>query len=282
MGERGSMKADDAFAARSMALGADSGGYPAFSELAPAETVETSHYQVRFAADRRDLEAVQRLRYRVFNLELREGLDGSHGNGRDEDDFDGTCHHLMVISKADDRVIGTYRMQTCDMARAGRGFYCDTLFDLGGLSSDILQQSIETGRACIAADHRNGRVLFLLWHGLALYMKHNHLRYLFGCSSLPSQDPEEGLVLYDWLARRGHLHERLRLQPRPGHPCVIEEPSIRLNPPAKVPQLMRLYLEYGAKVCSPPALDRDFKTIDFFTLLDVEEFDPRVRRKFFG
>ena len=29
-------------------------------------------------------------------------------------------------------------------------------------------------------------------------------------------------------------------------------------------------------------MDREFKTIDFFTLLDVEQFDPRTRKKFFG
>ena len=116
-----------------MALdGAGGDGYPAFAEFTPTETIETSHYQVRFAADRRDLEAVQRLRYRVFNLELGEGLDVAHAIGRDEDPFDRCCHHLMVISKVDQQVIGTYRMQTSGMAGAGRGFYCDTLFDLSG------------------------------------------------------------------------------------------------------------------------------------------------------
>lgn len=268
---------------RSMTLdGAGGDGYPAFAEFAPTETIETSHYQVRFAADRRDLEAVQRLRYRVFNLELGEGLDIAHAIGRDEDPFDRSCHHLMVISKADQQVIGTYRMQTSGMAGAGRGFYCDTLFDLSGLPAEIRSQAIETGRACIAAEHRNGRVLFLLWRGLAMYLKHNHLRYLFGSSSLPSQDPEEGLAVYNWLAGHGLLHDRLRLQPRPGRPCILDAPSIRRTPPAKVPPLMRLYLDYGAKVCGPPAMDREFKTIDFLTLLDVEQFDPRIRKKLFG
>jgi putative hemolysin len=277
------MKADHGMAAPSMVLeGSGSRSYPAFPEFAPDQTFETSHYRVRFAGDRRDLEAVQRLRYGVFNIELREGLDGSHASERDEDAFDSGCHHLMVVSKADDRVIGTYRMQTCDMADAGRGFYCDTLFDLRDLPADVRRRSVETGRACIAADHRNGRVLSLLWRGLAQYMKHNRMRYLFGCSSLTSQDPQEGLTVYDWLARQGHLHARIRLEPRPGHLCVIDGSIVCPNPPARAPQLLRLYLEYGAKVCGSPAMDRDFKTIDFFTLLDVEQFDPRLRQRFFG
>lgn len=265
---------------------AEADGYPRFKEFLPPAVIDSSHYRVCFAANAGDLEAVQRLRYRVFNVELGEGLDGAHASGRDEDPFDHACHHLMVVSHADQRVVGTYRMQTSAMARAGQGFYADQLFDLGALPPALREQAMETGRACIAAGHRNGRVLFLLWHGLALYLKHNRLRYLFGCSSLNSQDPAEGLALHAWLARAGHLHEHIRLRPRPGHACAggpsIGRLGLRTDPPAAPPQLMRLYLEYGAKVCGGPAIDRDFKTIDFFTLLDVDRFDARTRKKFFG
>lgn len=265
---------------------AEADGYPRFKEFLPPAVIDSSHYRVCFAANARDLEAVQRLRYRVFNLELGEGLDGAHAIGRDEDPFDHACHHLMVVSHAEQRVVGTYRMQTSAMARAGQGFYSDQLYDLGALPPALREEAIETGRACIDAGHRNGRVLFLLWQGLARYMKHNRLRYLFGCSSLTSQDPAEGLALYAWLARAGHLHAQIRLQPRPGKACTgdpsIGPPGDRTDPPAAPPQLMRLYLEYGAKVCGAPAIDREFKTIDFFTLLDVERFDARTRKKFFS
>ena len=43
----------------------------------------------------------------------------------------------------------------------------------------------------------------------------------------------------------------------------------------KIPKLFRTYLRFGAKVCSPPAIDRRFKTIDFLVLFDVYEIDAR-------
>ena len=37
----------------------------------------------------------------------------------------------------------------------------------------------------------------------------------------------------------------------------------------KLPRLFSTYLGIGAKVCSPPAIDRRFKTIDFLVMLDI-------------
>jgi len=38
---------------------------------------------------------------------------------------------------------------------------------------------------------------------------------------------------------------------------------------AKIPKLLRAYLTIGARICGPPAMDREFGTIDFLTLLDL-------------
>jgi len=38
----------------------------------------------------------------------------------------------------------------------------------------------------------------------------------------------------------------------------------------------------GAKICGPPALDREFKTIDFLTLLDLEQISLTARARFLG
>jgi putative hemolysin len=52
--------------------------------------------------------------------------------------------------------------------------------------------------------------------------------------------------------------------------------------PVQIPKLLRAYLALGAKICGPPALDRQFKTIDFLTMLDLETMPPAMRQKFFG
>jgi putative hemolysin len=38
----------------------------------------------------------------------------------------------------------------------------------------------------------------------------------------------------------------------------------------------------GAKVCSEPAIDREFGVIDFLIVLDVERLDERTRKRMFG
>ena len=38
----------------------------------------------------------------------------------------------------------------------------------------------------------------------------------------------------------------------------------------------------GAKICGAPAIDREFKTIDFLTLLDLKSLPARVADRFLG
>ncbi len=235
---------------------------------------------MRFARTTRDLDAALRLRFEVFNLELGEGLAASWETGRDADPFDPICHHLLV--EDGERLVGTYRLQTAAMAAAHRGFYSAGEFDLSALPPEVTARSVELGRACVARGHRSTRVLFLLWKGLALYVAANRCRYLFGCSSLTSQDPDAGKALMDRLTAEGHLHPTIRVPPLPELACYPERYAARPGTPADLPTLFRTYLRHGAKVCGPPAIDREFRTIDYFVLFDVEGMSPAMRRTFFG
>jgi putative hemolysin len=88
-----------------------------------------SSYAVRFATSASEIETALRLRYEVFNLELREGLESSHATGQDEDPFDAFCDHLIVIDETTGAVVGTYRMQTGEMARRHLGYYSEQEFE---------------------------------------------------------------------------------------------------------------------------------------------------------
>jgi putative hemolysin len=110
-------------------------------------------------------------------------------------------------------------------------------------------------------------------------------RYLFGCCSLSTQDPRVGLALHRQLAECGVVHPELRVEPRPGFECVGPTASSATAAPVgpvEVPPLFGTYLRHGALVCSRPAIDRDFRTIDFFVVLDVTTLDPRTFRAFFN
>jgi len=253
------------------------------SEIPPGEIVEGS-YAVRFAANVGELDELLRLRFRVFNLELDEGLAQSFLTGRDLDPFDAQCHHLIVVHRPSEKIIGTYRIQTTEMARAARGFYTATEFDLSRLPEEILYAAVEVGRACIEREHRLKPVLFLLWKGLARYMRHNRRRWLIGPCSLTSQDPWDGKRALDLLVARGKLRTDLEVNAQPGFECVWggEDPEPERAAALELPALFEMYLRYAGRVVGPPVVDREFKTIDFFVLFDVDELSERAKRIFFG
>jgi putative hemolysin len=239
--------------------------------------LSTNKYEVQFAQNEDDLSAAQRLRYEVFNVELGEGLKASGETRRDEDIYDDQCDHLLVIFRQTGAVIGTYRMQTFFNARRNNGLYTAKEFNLSTLPDQLLQSSVEVGRACISAEHRNGRVLFLLWRGLAKYMMRNEKRYLFGCCSLTSQSPQEAWNVMKYLEMHHHVHDKFLLDTTANFECPKKEPESEKVDQISLPQLFRLYMDLGAKVCSHPAMDREFKTIDYLVLLDVKKLDERTR-----
>ncbi len=255
--------------------------YPPHPERLPAGCAEQGRYRARFATTEAELDAILRLRFEVFNLELKEGLESSYATGRDEDRFDSRCHHLLVEdSKNGGQIIGTYRMQTDEMASDG-GYYSAGEFDLSALPLEVAAGAVEVGRACIAREHRNRQTLFLLWKGLALYMLHNRKRFLFGCCSLTSQDGCEGLAALAHLEAGGFLHPTVRVPPLPGFECACDRPLEPRPDGFDLPVLFKTYLRYGALVCGAPAIDREFKTIDFLVLFDIEAMDRRTYDLYF-
>jgi hypothetical protein len=45
-------------------------------------------------------------------------------------------------------------------------------------------------------------------------------------------------------------------------------------------KLLHAYLAIGAKICEPPAIDREFGTIDFLTRLDLRALPAIIRAHF--
>ncbi len=254
--------------------------YPRNVRGLPPMVLERGDYRLHFASTREELDALLKLRFDVYNLEMGEGLEESVQTERDADAFDTHCHHLFVQHKDSGECVGTYRLQTASMATEGCGFYTDQEFCVTDIPEAILAEAVEVGRACIGRAHRNGQVLQLLWKGLANYLLWNDKRYLFGACSLSSQDPVEGITLYRELSTAGSLHPALRIDPRPGMECRAEGVIPLSQPVPEIPRLLKGYLNLGGHVCGEPALDRAFKTIDYLVLLDVEAMPPGLFRRF--
>jgi putative hemolysin len=255
--------------------------YPVASENLPPLDRAAGSYRLRFGATPGDLAAVQRLRFEVFNRELGEGFAESWITGRDADPWDEIFHHIIIEHVPSATVVGSYRLQTGLMAEQFGGFYSESEFDLRRLPREVLQNAVEIGRACVHAEHRNGRVIHLLWRGIAAYLLWNRQRYLFGCCSLPTTDAGIGRSVWQQLKREGFISTHHSVGPQREQAVAVRSGGLRDISRSDLPPLFQSYLNLGAEVCGPPALDAEFGTIDFFVLLDLERLEERTRRTFF-
>jgi putative hemolysin len=237
----------------------------------------TTQFRAGMAQTLQDLIECQGLRYLVFNCELGEGLDSSARISLDRDRYDFICDHLMVRDTSSGKLVGTYRMQSGFRAKGNLGYYSEQFFDFTPFEG-IRAEVLELGRACVLTEYRNSSVLHMLWKGIARYATSCGARYLLGCSSVTSQDENEGIALYEQLREKYLIEPRLRTKPRPEFRCHAGNNS---TPAPAIPRLFRAYLEVSARLCGPPAIDREFKTIDFLTLIDLRHIPDRVRTRLF-
>ena len=174
-------------------------------------------------------------------------------------------------------IVGTYRLQTGANAARNLGYYSAREFEFAPFEP-MRHEIIELGRACVHRQHRNLVVLGRLWKGIADYAQARGARYLIGCSSLTSQDAAVGASAYTALCRQKVLADwPWRTQPTPAFECPLDRLA---EEPVSIPKLLRAYLSVGAKICGAPALDRQFQTIDFLTLLDLAAMPAAARARF--
>src|SRR5260370_11358900 len=72
--------------------------------------LEMGAYVARLALTEQERAEVYRLRFRVFNLELNEGLMSAYVDGQDRDRYDAVCDHLIVEDRMRVEIVGTYRI----------------------------------------------------------------------------------------------------------------------------------------------------------------------------
>jgi putative hemolysin len=264
----------------------------------PRIHAEAGRYRLRLAESLEDRNAACRLRFKVFNIELGEGLQSSYRTGLDTDQFDPICEHLLVEDKLEEyparRIVGTYRMQSGTTAGRNLGYYSEQEFSFAPYEP-LRAGILELGRASIDRKHRTPEVLTLLWRGIAQYATDMGLRYLVGCSSLTSKDPAEGWQMYRHLEQY-RVSPEFATEPTAAYACPMEQegaeaqplhlhqdPSLPVPPlpiQVKVPKLLKTYMALGARISGPPAWDREFGTIDFLTLLDLKSISPPARNRF--
>jgi putative hemolysin len=234
--------------------------------------IEAGGYTVTVAGED-EVTRAQRLRHDVFAAEYGTRLP-TLVDGRDVDAYDAHADHLVVRHDASDAVVGTYRMMTAACAAIVGRRYGERTFDLSplhGFDADL----VETGRAAVHPEHRNGAVVGLMWAGIAQYLRLTGRGWLGGCAWV-TPDSAAGI----WAAVRDKHLAPAGFRVGPRHP--VPGPGSAERPPAVVPPLLRGYLRLGSWICGEPSYDTEAGVATFYVLLSVERMNPRYRRHFFG
>ncbi|MBE2895367.1 GNAT family N-acetyltransferase [Pasteurellaceae bacterium HPA106] len=224
---------------------------------------------VRLANTQSEIEQAQRLRYTVFAQEM--GAKVHSVDGRDVDQYDAFCQHLIAVDERTDDVVGCYRLLTARGANALGQWYSQTEFDLRNIEP-LLPDTVELGRACVHKDYRTGAVMLMLWSGLVKFMQENQLKYMIGCGSMSMHNGGDVVAsLYRKLAKNYLCPEKWRVFPR--NPIDLSQFDSHLA--VSTPPLIKGYVRAGAYICGEPTFDPDFNTADVLILMTIDRLDDR-------
>ncbi|MGE5279932.1 MAG: GNAT family N-acetyltransferase [Deltaproteobacteria bacterium] len=241
------------------------------------------HFEIKLAANDEEVRSAQRLRYQVFVEEMGCRVPAAGRENLDADPFDPLCDHIIIVDKSSGLTIGTYRLLRRSRLRPRGRFYAESEFDISAIRA-LPGELLELGRSCVHKDYRRQAVLNRLWARIAAYIQAHRVTHLFGCSSVYTQDPGEVSRFHGFLMRRYAADPACRVTPTrrcavPGLTSCRLLPDEEKKTALKLPAMLRSYLKLGARVCGPPALDREFGTVDFFMLLGVAEISRTYLRR---
>ncbi len=243
----------------------------------------TPFFDVKIAEYLDEVESALKLRFKVFNLELNEGLESSYETGFDSDVYDTFCDHLIVKDRHTDKVVGTYRLLREEKAKKSFGFYSENEFDLSRIKN-LPGQALELGRSCVAKEYRSLSVVNLLWIGIARYIEIHNISTMFGCASFHSTDEKEVSQAFAYLQTHHFAPEEYRVFPSQRCTMNVIHQQVAVDKEKSIFQkfspLLKGYLRLGAMVCGEPAYDRQFGTSDFFTLVETERIAEKYKNHY--
>lgn len=243
---------------------------------------------LRLAEGADDIEAAQRLRYRVFYDEMQAKPVGDAASlRRDVDPFDDVCDHLLAVDTSrphgPDAVIATYRLLRGSVAREHGRFYTAAEYDISCLFG-YPGEMLELGRSCVDANYRNRPTMQLLWRGIAEYVFHHDISLMFGCASLHGTDAREHALPLSYLY---HFH----LAPPALRPRALDDLYVGMNyipaddinqrsALAALPPLIKGYLRLGGFVGDGAVVDEQFNTVDVCIVVKTDLVTERYLRHY--
>ena len=212
----------------------------------------------------------------VKKLRFKSFFDEKTFNKIDSDEFDELCDHLVVIdaSKSDDYVVGTYRLLYRQNERIPVKFYSQSEFNIANILNKR-SSLLEAGRSCVRKEYRDGRIIKLLWKGLATYIVKSNVEFIFGCASFPSSNHNRFLTQLSYLHHYHCPSEDLKTNPVDNLKAefkIINKQKINNEKEFRsLPPLIKADLRVGAYVGSGAVIDKNFDTTDVLIILDTKK-----------
>ncbi|MCY4444480.1 MAG: GNAT family N-acetyltransferase [Proteobacteria bacterium] len=215
------------------------------------------------------------IRSRVFGREFRGNVVKMK---KDLDQWDAHSQVIVLINTTTGRLISGCRVIEADHQQ---GYYASHEFDISPLLAKP-GKKLEISRFCIHPRHRKGIHFLLLWRGIFVYAHMHHINYLFGLPSIKTTHKDLAQRYYEHFQRLNYVGETLATplarslnfstsqQPEPGFSNTKVLP---------MPDLYKIYIRSGAKICSTAGVDNDLKCIDFLIVLKMSELHPKYQKK---
>jgi putative hemolysin len=246
--------------------------------------------EVRLAETQAEIEAAQRLRYRVFYDEMGAKPTAEMAAvRRDFDRFDPFFDHMLVFDTAapgGEQVVGTYRCLRQEIAEKHGGFYTEEEFELADLiaRSGPGMQFLELGRTCVHPDYRTKPMIELLWLGIMSYVNFYSLDVMVGCASLPGTNPDAIALPLSYLHHFFLAPEPWRARAKPHRYVAMDRiPKDKIDPREAfrmLPPLIKGYMRAGCYIGDGAVIDDQFNTIDVMIILPVSVISDRYYARF--
>jgi putative hemolysin len=141
-----------------------------------------------YLADSKDIPNILREMGRLREITFREIGEGTN-KSVDLDRFDQFYKHLFLWDDDNKKIVGAYRMglgQVIFKKHGIEGFYVNELFKIEPELYDMMESTIEMGRAFIISEYQQKPMpLFLLWKGIIhVTLRYPEHKYLMGGVSI--------------------------------------------------------------------------------------------------
>ena len=272
-----------------------------------ARLLQQGNYTV-YLAESQAIPQVLREIGRLREASFREVGEGT-GLSYDLDRFDSYYQHLFLWNKADQDIVGAYRIGPVDRileTYGAKGLYTRTLFRFKSPLLEKLKYALEMGRSFVVSKYqRKHTSLSLIWRGIGEYIaRHRDYAILFGPVSISSAyQPISRELIVDFL-RENNLDPEIaslvkaKRPPRTRKSQSLHAAGDELPLPEiedlsaliseietdnkGVPLLLRYYLRLNGVLLSFNVDRRFAHCIDGLILVDLRKSDPKILKLYMG